>query len=128
MPEGRAVEIQRAGTPFIGVKSINFEWAGGSLNISSGEDDGYQTLLNASGEEALTISIEGVAKDEVIRDLVLGGTVRLFTDITIVFSNGDTLAVDLRLESYSEGAPYNEAITFSATFASSGSWTYTEAP
>ena len=127
MPVGRATTISKNAVAFLGVRSLSLEYSGGSINLTSGEDSGIQLLDSVAAEESLSFSLDGIAKDQVIRDLVLGGTQRLFTDITIEFGDGDSLAVDLFLESFSEGNPYQEGVTFSATFSSSGAWTYTQA-
>ncbi len=124
---GRNTYIRRGGTRIIGVRDLNMEWSGSSINVTSGEDNGRTLLLDASGVETLNFSLEGVAKDEVLRDIILGGTTRLFTDMDIVFDNGDTLAMDMRFSAYSEGNPYEEAKTFSASLEGSGDWTYTQA-
>ena len=124
---GRLATISRAATPIIGIRTMSVEGSFGSINITSGEDSGKQTLLAASSEESITITFEGVAKDEVIRDLLFGSQTRLYTDLEVEFDNGDTLTGDLRFSSYSESFPYNDARTFSATLESSGDWTYTQA-
>lgn len=124
---GRATTIEKNSVALIGIKSLSIEYSGGSIDVTSGENGGIQTLLDVSSVEALSFSVEGVAKDEVIRDLVLGGTQRLFTDMVVNYDNGDTLSVDMFLTSFNEGYPDQEGKTFSASFSSSGAWTYTQA-
>ena len=47
--------------------------------------------------------------------------------VVITYTNGDTLAGNFGLISYSEGAPYEDAVTFDAELQSTGEVTYTEA-
>jgi len=57
----------------------------------------------------------------------------MLTDITIEFpildtatnSTAATLSGNFRISSFEEGAPYNDAITFSISLESSEAWTYT---
>lgn len=127
MALGRTAALRRGGTTLVGIRTLSIEWAGSSINLSSGEDNGYQLLDTMTGEESLTIPFEGVAKDAVIRDLVLNGGSKLDSTFELVFSNGDSITCDFFIGSYSEGMPYNDAITFSSSLASSGQWTYTKA-
>ena len=47
------------------------------------------------------------------------------TDLTYEFANGDVISGNFFMGTYTEGAPKDEASTFSTTFTSHGGWTYT---
>jgi TP901-1 family phage major tail protein len=122
---GRLTLVKKNAVTLLGLRTATLSWSGESINLTSGEDDGYQLLAEASGEESLSLAIEGIAKDAVVRAIVLGGAARLMTDITIELYDGAVISGDFRISSFEEGSPYNDAVTFSATLESSGEWTYT---
>lgn len=124
---GREILLKKGATVLLGMRSVSLDWAGSSINITSGEDDGKRLLLAASGEEQIDLKFEGIAKDSLIRDLVLGGSSTMLTDVTLTWDDGATLACNFRLSGYSSSVPYNDAVTFSGSLESSGDWTYTPA-
>ena len=128
---GRTLLVKRGSTVLAGLRNATITAGGESINVTSGEDDGKRLLLATSAEEMIDISCEGIMKSGALRDLILGGGSRMLTDVTIEWplsdegTNPATLACNFRMENYEEGRPYNDAITFSVTLASSGDWTYT---
>lgn len=125
---GRELLVTKNAAVIAGLRTATITWGGASINVTSGEDDGKRLLLEASGEEQIDLKCEGISKDEVFVAITLGQGNRMLTDIEIEWPSGATLAGDFRISSYEEGAPYNDAITFSMTLESSGDWTYTPAP
>jgi TP901-1 family phage major tail protein len=128
---GRQLVVTKNNVVIAGLRTATLSWSGESIDITSGEDDGKRLLLAASGQEQLDISVEGIMKANVFRDLVLGSASKMLTDIEIEWpiitspnTTEATLSGNFRISSYEEGAPYNDAITFSATLESSGAWTY----
>ena len=134
---GRELVVTKNATVIMGIRTATLDWSGESVDVTTGEDAGVRLLLEASAQEQLDMPIEGIMKEELLRDITLGASeARILTDIEITWPITDpanttpaTLTGNFRLSSYSEGAPYNEAITFSATLESSGPFVYTaEAP
>lgn len=119
---GRSYLIKKAATALAGVRtkslSINHE----PVDITTDDEDGFRTLLGEVGESSFELSVDGVTKDSTLFDLATGSATKLLTDITIEHPNG-TISGDMYLASYEETGAYNDAITFSATFQSSGTWT-----
>jgi predicted secreted protein len=128
---GRTLLVKRGSTVIAGLRNATITVASESINVTSGEDDGKQLLLAASGEDNVGLSAEGIMKSGELRDIMLGAGSKMLTDITLEWPLSDSgstpasLAVNFRISNYEEGRPYNDAITFSATFESSGDWTYT---
>jgi predicted secreted protein len=120
---GRKVTFEWNGDEVLGVREKGLSINGEAANITSDEDDGYQVLLDEDAEASIELSLSGVSKDTVFRAAKANGTIR--GTATVTWTNGDTLTFDANLGSYSEGMPYNEAITFEVTLQSSGAWTYT---
>lgn len=125
---GRELLVTKNNVVIAGLRTATISWAGSSINITSGEDDGKRLLLEESGEEQIDIKCEGISKDDVFLAITIGKGTRILTDIEIEFPSGATLAGDFRVSAFEEGAPYNDAVTFSMTLESTGDWTYTAAP
>ena len=119
---GRAYTIKKNNTAIAGVRtktlSINHE----PVDITSDDDDGFRTLLSTVGESSFELSVEGVLKDSVLFDAATGSGSKLLTDITIEHPSG-TISGDVFLTAFESTGAYNDAVTFSATFQSSGDWT-----
>lgn len=134
---GRELLVKKNSTVIAGIRTATLDWSGESIDVTTGEDAGVRLLLEASAQEQIDMPIEGIMKAEELRDITIGANgTRILTDIEIEWPITDpvnttpaTLTGDFRLSAYSEGAPYNEAITFSGTLESSGAFVYTaEAP
>lgn len=132
MAVGRLFVIAKAGTALAGVNTKSFDWAGESIDMTTDDDDGRRKLDTASGQEQIDMSVEGKLVGDTLRALVLGTTSKLLTDITIEFpiltegnTTNATLSGDFFVSGYNESGAHNDAITFSASFQSSGDWIYT---
>lgn len=129
---GREFHIKKGSEVIAGVRTKSLSFAGEPVDITSDDDDGYRTLLDVSGQEALDMSVEGITKNTLLRAAALTGGGLMLTDITLEFPktgtqavSGDTISGSFFLASLEESGTYNDAITFSASLQSSGQWTYT---
>ncbi len=129
---GREVLLKKAASVIAGLRSVSLSWAGESIDITSGENSGKRLLLDASGQEQIDLSCEGIMKEHVFRALALGSSSKMMTDITLTWpiatpgnTTEATLSGNFRMSSFEEGMPYNDAITFSIKLESSGAWVYT---
>ena len=89
------------------------------INVTSDGDDGVQRFIVEPGEKAVEVSVEGMfdLDDDALPTLALSNDL----SETIELDYGTyTISGTFVMPSYSEGQPYNEAQTFSATFQSSG--------
>jgi predicted secreted protein len=132
---GRLDLIKKNDIVMAGVREKTISWAGEVIDVTSGEDNGIRRLIDdagadAYGQQQLTISVSGLLKNfTTLRLIALNNTLTgVMDDITYEFANGDVISGDVLMSSYEEGAPYNGATTFSATFEFTGQWVYTVAP
>lgn len=123
---GRDVTMTVGGSALLGVREKNFTYNGEPINISSEEDAGYQILLSDVGEASIGIDVAGIDKDDVLRTIA-ASTTRADLAVVITYETGATLGGNFKLSAYSEGTPYNEATTFSASLMSNGAYTFTPA-
>jgi predicted secreted protein len=128
---GRQLLVKKGSSVIIGLRTATMTVGSESINVTSGEDAGKRLLLAASAEENVDLSVEGIMKSGTLRDIMLGAGSKMLTDITIEWPLSDsgstpaTLSGNFRMSNYEEGAPYNDAITFTSSLESSGDWTYT---
>lgn len=121
---GRNVRILKEGVAFAaGTRTKSFTLNNNPVDITSDDDDGFRRLLEESAERQLDISLEGVLKgDEFIGQAVTG--TMLITECSIVLPSGSTIIGDFRFNTIEMGAPYNDAVTFSATVQSTGEFSF----
>lgn len=122
---GRKVAFTWGGSAVNGVREKALTLNGEPVNVTSDEDDGIQILLDEDAEFSVQIELSGVTKDEILRAAKFAGGASLQETATLTYTNGAVISGTFHLAAYSEGQPYNEAVTFSATLMSTGAVTYT---
>jgi len=122
---GRKVVFTWDTAPILGVREKSLSVNGEAVNVTSDEDDGVQVLLAEDAETSVQIELSGVTKDNILRTAKMAGGAGLRADVSMTYSDGGTIAGTFQLGPYSEGQPYNEAITFTASLMSTGVVAYT---
>ena len=125
--------ILSMGSPLVAVAALRTKTmtlANEPIDITSDDDNGFRTLLADPGTKTLDMSVEGVVKDVAsfnsLLALAMSGT-DIMDDFSIMYPGIGTIAGSFVLASVEMGAPYNEAVTFSASIQSSGTFTFTPA-
>lgn len=128
---GRKVVVRRGGTLVAGARAKSISINGSPIDVTSDDEDGVRKLLDQPGQVDVEISISGIARGDGLRSESLSTSDRV-QSTEFIFqgfqgSPADThgFVGDFFLASYSESAPYNDAVTFEATFQSAGTVTYT---
>lgn len=125
---GRDLLIKKGGTAIAGAREDGISLDGSPVDITSKDDGGFRTLAEFAGAKALDLSVSGVWIDKILRDAaVLESANLLLTDITITFADTGSLTGNFYLASYEETGTHDDAVTFSASLQSSGTWAYTTA-
>lgn len=120
---GRTISLTWNGSAPLGVRQKDIAFNGEEINVTSDEDNGWQTLLTISGERNVEITVSGVVKDRRFKDDWAAGT-RTRTAV-LTAADGTIISGSFFLSAYKEGAPYNDAVTFDATLKSTGEVSYT---
>lgn len=125
---GRQAILAKAGTPIGGVKVVNVKFSAEPIDVTDYDSNGIIELLAAHSTTQCTLSVEGIAKDVVLRSLWNSPTTsKLLTDVTFKYADAlaaaDTLGGNFFLTSYEEGSPFDTEVTYKAEFVSSGAWT-----
>lgn len=119
---GRQVDFYWGGASVLGVREKGVELNGEPINTTSDEDDGRRTLLNVSAEDEVNITVSGVTKDTRLKtDWFAGNRMK---QLSIGYPDGNEITGQFYLASYSDTGPYNDAVTFEASFQSNGQVTY----
>lgn len=121
---GRKVTFEWGGSAIDGVREKSLTLNGEQANVSSDENDGVRHLLDEDDEFSVDYELSGVTKSNVLR--LAKGNGNIQETATITYPNGDTISGTFNLGAYSEGQPYNDASTFSATLHSTGDVTFSE--
>ena len=73
----------------------------------------------------LGFDVEGVLDDTVLEAIAFSSSAsQLLTDLEFELNGGNSITGNFFMTSYKQGMDYKEATTFSASFTSSGAWTY----
>lgn len=93
------------------------------IDITTDDDNGFQTLLETDvAQSSIEVGIEGLLADS---DLLTKAVNRsgLAVDAVVSIPGHTDVSFRALLTSFELGAPYNDAVTFSATLKSTGPWT-----
>lgn len=125
---GRLAVLSKNSVAIGGVRVSTISWAGESIDVTDKDSSGVVELLSVLATEQITLSVEGVTKDAVLRDIAFTpGTSKMLTDLSFEFADAltaaDTITGNFLLTSYEESNPHDDACEFSAEFVSSGAWT-----
>lgn len=122
--KGRQVIFEWGGDVIPGAREKSAALNGERIDVTSDEDNGWRTLMDdGAAENQVDLGINGVTKSTILRrDWFAGDRIKTGT---LEYPDGGIISGEFHLVSYSEGMPYNGAVTFESTFQSSGVVTYT---
>jgi predicted secreted protein len=122
---GRALKVKRASVLIAAVVSKTVSINNEPVDITSDDDAGYRTLLEASGTRSIDISVEGVAVDDILLTVAAGAAPTLITADEIEFPSGLTITGSFRFNAYEQSGETAGRVQFSATIQSTGAWVVT---
>jgi len=133
MPVGRKFVVKKNDTKLAGVRSKTFTYSGEPIDETSDDDSGRRKLADATGQQQIDMSVEGVLKGSTLRDIALDlEQSNMLTDITLEFplldpvnTTAAMLSGNFFMTNFEETGEYNGEITFTTQLQSSGPWTYT---
>lgn len=127
---GRLATFKVGAATLAGVRVQNITWNGAGIETTDRDDGGFQTFLDGHlASDTLEISVEGLEEDGVLRKAALksGQAAKFFSDAEFKFAGGDSITGDFLMTTYTEGAPHDDAVTFSATFVRNGQHVFADA-
>ena len=130
---GRKVRLKKgtglAAVGIVGARQEDITIANGEVDVTDKDDGGYRTLLDDWGVRSIDVSISGLLKDDSLIEIATSNSASVLLQAYELEVDGiGTFAGDFFMNGCTLGAPYDNSVTFSATFLSSGPYTYTAAP
>lgn len=124
---GRDFLIKKGSTVIASVRTKSASINGEPVDVTTDDSSGYRTLLDKAATRSVDLSVEGLTDDDTLRAAILGSGSLLLADINVEYPDGATLTGDFFMTSLEESGQHTDAVGFSASFQSSGQWTYTAA-
>lgn len=126
---GRLAVLSKNAVAIGGVRVTTIKVDNTPIDVTDKDSAGLTELLSVPATRQLTISVEGVYEDPVLRDIAMTpATSPMLTDLTFKFADAltavDTIGGNFFMTSYEEGNPHDDGVGFSAEFVSSGTWTF----
>ena len=118
---GRSISMTIGGSVVAEGRTKSLTINNSAINVTGDGDDGIQKILDEAGEKSVDLSYDGLRllSDTTLLDLSLSSTPTAEIIFTVGGSGtGYTLTGDFFMSSYGESVPYNEAVTFTASFSS----------
>ncbi len=126
---GRALRISRNDVSIVGARTDNVTLNNEPLDITDKDDSGWRTLLADAGARSVSCEVQGILKDDaLIADATGDAETVLLTKCVVTISGLFTLTGDFYLQGLQLGAEQGDAVTFTATLESSGSFVVTIGP
>lgn len=124
---GWKLKLYLDGVLIAGMRTKTLNDASEGIDITSDDDDGYQTFMALAGKKALNVSAEGVFKDDTILAKSLAGTDLIDTFKLEWAATGAFIESEFRLSNFSTVGETNGVVTYSFDLSSSGAYAYTPA-
>ena len=129
---GRALIFEYpTGTAIASVRTKSFTVDSSAIDVTTDDDAGIRTLLEAAGQHQIDMSVEGLLANDSLLEQIVSGTL-FIQELTIKFpftftTTQATIVGDFRFNNFESSGEYQDAITFSATLQSTGTFTFTAA-
>lgn len=122
--KGRKIVVTWKGERILGVRERSIQMAGEPVDLTSDDDDGWRRLADENGaaQDNVDVNVSGVTKSTKLKDDWMARD-RTGT-LTIDYPTGHQLTGTAVLVNYTDTGPYNDAVTFEATFQFSGPVVY----
>jgi len=129
---GRKASVTIGGNTVATGRTKNLTINNELIDVTGDDDAGIQRMLNEPGQKAVEFTYDGLfdTEDTTLLDQALDGS-DVSAEVVVTFpttAGSFTLTGTFLISSFSLGAPYNEATTFSASFNSSGAVAKAVAP
>jgi TP901-1 family phage major tail protein len=125
---GRKLRIIRDGVTVVGARTDNFTISNEPIDITDKDDAGWSTMLADAGVRSIEADVEGVLKDATLITNATGSSSLLLKSCVLDVEGIASFTGSFYLNSLELGGEQEDAVTFSATLASSGAITATIAP
>ncbi len=129
---GRALTFEYpTGTVIASVRTKSFTVDSSAIDVTTDDDAGIRTLLEAPGQHMIDLSVEGLLANDDLMQQIVDGTLfiqnlKIKLPFTFTTTQG-TIVGDFRFNNFEVSGEYQDAINFTATLQSTGTFTFTAA-
>jgi predicted secreted protein len=122
---GRRVRISLGAAVIAGAKTDSLTINNEPIDVTDKDDVGYQTFIGDYGMRSMELSCDGILKGDVLILLASGTGAGLLAAATIDIDTIGVFAGSFFFNSFEVAGSHDGENTFTATFKSSGAFTYT---
>ena len=119
------------GTVIASVRTKSFTVDSSAIDITTDDDSGIRALLEEPGQHQIDLSVEGLLANDSLLQQIVDGTLfiqNLTIKLPFTFATTQgTIVGDFRFNNFEVSGEYQDAITFTATLQSTGTFTFTAA-
>src|SRR5688572_22017609 len=122
--KGRKITLTWKGETILGVRERSLQLQGEPVDVTSDDDDGWRRLADENGaaQDNVDFNCGGVVKSSRFREDWFSRD--RTGELVILYPTGHEVRGTAVMVGYNETGPYNDAVTFEATFQFSGPVTY----
>lgn len=127
---GRNMLLKKGTDVVAGVRMLSLKFAATPIDVTDADSNGIITYLAAeSASKQLTVEVSGLQDSNIFRALITGvNDDMLITDLSFTdpsrLAGSDILTGNFFMTSYDQTGNHDGAVEFTATFLSSGDWTF----
>jgi len=122
---GRDLTIDWDSVTLVGVQSKEFTLGAEFVDVTTDDDDGFQTTLAKPGKRSAEVSVSGITEDQIIIAAFMATSVGETLTINLPTATGGQIEGTFRVTEFAGSGEHDGSYEFSATFQSSGAFVYT---
>ena len=125
---GRALTIDLDTTTLVGVRTKGLSITNEYVDVTTDDDDGWRKLLTDPSLRACEVTVSGISDDEVLLAAIMEASKSndaISINLPSSLANPGTVAGNFLISALETTANYDGSMEFSATFMSTGEFTYT---
>ena len=119
------------GTVIASVRTKSFTVDSSAIDVTTDDDSGIRALLEEPGQHQIDLSVEGLLANDALLKQIVDGTLfiqNLTIKLPFTFTTTQgTIVGDFRFNNFEVSGEYQDAVTFTATLQSTGTFTFTAA-
>lgn len=122
--KGRKIAVYWKGERIGAARERSITMQGEPVDVTSDDDDGWRRLAteNGAAQDNVDVTVSGVTKNSILKEDWFSR--ERTGELIIEYPTGHRISGEAVLTNYTDTGPYNDAVTFEATFQYSGMVTF----